>query len=88
MDDTKGRLADELLAYSALSGQLRRALREKLLLVYGSKSMLSIDLVIHTHRVTAFQGIVNTQALQEALNLLPMVIRAAYTREEIVKTWC
>ena len=50
--------------------------------------MLSIDLVIHTHRVTAFQEIVKTQALQEALNLLPMVIRAAYIREEIAKTWC
>ena len=54
--------------------------------MYGLKVILSVEVAIHTHRMKAFQETHDTQALGEALNLLPMVKRDAYIKEEIATT--
>jgi len=53
--------------------------------IYISEARLPIKVPIHTQWVETFQETLNNQALQEALDLLPMVRGDAYLREETGK---
>jgi len=55
------------------------------MLVYGSKAMIPVEVTIYTHRLVAFQTTMNNQALQEALNLRPLVRGDAYLHDEVAK---
>jgi len=53
--------------------------------MYGSEAVLPLEVIIHTHRVAAFQATLNNQALQEALDLLLLVRGDAYLCKEVAK---
>ena len=53
--------------------------------VYGSKIMLLMEVIIHTHQLTTFQEDFNNKALREVLDLLPMVRGDEYFNGEIAK---
>ena len=87
LDTANGMWADELLVILWSMGTTKKSPMEEtpFMLVYGSEAILLIKVAIHNHRVVVFQETFNNQALQEALDLLPMVRRYAYLIKEIAK---
>jgi len=55
------------------------------MLIYGLEIMHLVEVAIHAHRVASFQETLNTQSLQRALDLLPMVRGDTYLRKHIAK---
>jgi len=81
LDSAKGLWFDELLAIGGAIGQLRKAPLGR------SKVVLLVKVAIHIHQITTFQKDLNSNALNKALDLLPMVRGNAYLREGIAKVW-
>ena len=75
LDAAKGLWADELPTILWSIHTTEKSVTGEILfmLVYGSEVVLPVEVVIHTHRVAAFQATLNNQALREALDLLPLV---------------
>jgi len=85
LDAAKGLWADELptILWSILITEKSAICETPCMLVYGSEAVLPVEVAIHTYRVVAFQATLNSQALREALDLLPLVRRDAYLCEEV-----
>ena len=43
------------------------------MLAHGSEVVLTVEVALHTHRLTTFQKELNNAAVREALDLLPSV---------------
>jgi len=87
LDAAKGLWADELstILWSIHTTEKSATGETPFMLVYGSEVVLPIEVPIHTHRVAAFQKTLNSQALQDALDLLPLVRGNTYLCEEVAK---
>ena len=64
----------------------KTATRETLFMpVYGSKVILPVEVTLHTHWLTTFQGNLNNVTLQKALHLLSFIRGDIYMQESLYK---